>query len=234
MKISDAGIRLLKDFEGFNGKAYRCPAGVISIGFGHTGAELTMKDTVTRARAEEILKADLKWAEGVVNAKVKVNLTQNQFDALVVLVFNIGEGNFASSTLLKVLNKGDKDAVAAQFVRWNKITVKGKKVVSPGLARRRQAEADLWLQSSDVMPDMPQDVTAPDKALVKSRTMANASVAGAVGTALAVAPAIEPAGQVVELAQNNTQGFLLVIGIALVAFAAVAAYLRWDDKRKAV
>lgn len=236
MKISDTGIALIKNFEGFSKKAYICPAGKITIGFGHTGKELKLGDVVTLERANQILKHDLEWAEGVVNRLVKVGLTQNQFDALVSLVFNIGEGNFASSSLLKILNAGDHDAVPAQIMRWNKITVKKKKVVAPGLVRRRQAEADLWLLTSDAPFPMPQAVAAPqdDKPLVKSRTMANASIAGAVGTALAVAPAIEPAGQVVELAQNNTQGFLLVIGIAMAAFAAIAVYLRWDDKRKGV
>jgi lysozyme len=227
MKTSEAGITLIKNFEGFSAKAYKCPAGKITIGYGHTAPELTMKDTITRARAEEILKSDVKWAEAAVN-KVTVPLTQNQFDALVALVFNIGAAAFAKSTLLKLLNKGQYDSVPAQLARWNKI---GKES-SPGLTRRRQAEADMWLQSSNVLPIMAQEVTPPDKPLAKSRTMANASVAGTVGVVLAAAPAIEPAGKVVELAQDNTQGFLLVIGIALVAFAAVAVYLRWDDKRK--
>lgn len=230
MKISDTGIALTKNFEGFSGKAYKCPAGKITLGWGHTAPELTMKDTVTRARAEEILKADLKWAEDAVNKGVKVPLTQNQFDALVSLVFNIGAAAFAKSTLLKLLNKGRYDSVPEQFGRWNKVL----KVPSPGLIRRRAAEVDLWLQSSDVLPLMPQEVAPPDKSLAKSRTMANASVAGVVGTALAVTPAIEPAGQVVEIAQSNTQGFLLIIGLAIVAFAVIAAYLRWDDKRRGV
>lgn len=229
MKISESGISLIKQYEGFSSKAYRCPAGVISIGFGHTAPELTMKDTITRAKAEEVLKSDLKWAQAVVNDNVKVDLTQPQFDALCSLVYNIGQNSFEKSTLLKVLNKGDYESVPAQFSRWNKA---GGKVI-PGLVRRRQAESELWLQSSDVLPAMAQVVDVPDdKPLVKSRTMANASVAGVVGTAVAVTPAIEPAGQVIEIVQHNTQGFMIAIGVALVAFAAIAIYLRWDDKRK--
>jgi lysozyme len=238
MKISDTGITLIKNFEGFKGKAYLCPAGKITIGYGHTGPELTLKDEITRERAEQILKKDLQWAEGVVSRHVKVPLGQHQFDVLVSLVFNIGEGNFASSSLLKMLNKGKYDEVPAQLARWNKITQGKKKVVSAGLVRRRQAEADLWIRTSDAPFPMPQEVATPvmDKPLAKSRTMANASAAGVVGTAVAtagvVAPVIEPAGRVMELAQDNTEGFFIVIGLAIVVFAVVAAYLRWDDKRK--
>lgn len=235
MKISDTGITLIKNFEGFKAKAYYCPAGKITIGYGHTGKELTIKDEITRERAEQILKHDLEWAEGVVNRHVKVGLGQHQFDALVSLVFNIGEGNFSSSSLLKVLNAGDYDAVPAQIVRWNKITQGKKKVVSSGLVRRRQAEADLWLMTSDAPFPMPQKVAVPagDKPLRKSRTMSNASIATAVGTIGLVAPAIEPAGQVAEIMQNNAQGVITMLLVALVVFGIVAAYLRWDDKRKA-
>jgi len=229
MKISDNGISVIKEFEGFAGKAYKCPAGKITIGWGHTAPELTMSDTVTKARAEEILKSDLKWAEDAVNKGVKVPLTQNQFDALVCLVFNIGAGAFAKSTLLKVLNKGDYDAVPTQIARWNKVNGKP----SAGLTRRRAAEADLWLKSSDVLPLMAQAVDSPDKPLVKSRTISNASIATTVGAIGLAAPAIEPAGRVAEIMQNNPQGVITMLLVALVVFGVVAAYLRWDDKRKA-
>jgi tryptophan synthase alpha subunit len=81
---------------------------------------------------------------------------------------------------------------------------------------------------------MAQEVESPDKPLASSRTMANASAAGAVGTVLLIAPAIEPAGQVVEMVQKNPQGFLYVVAVGFIIFALVAAYLRWDDKRRAV
>ncbi|MBP7662274.1 MAG: lysozyme [Shewanella sp.] len=225
MKASQNCITLIKEFEGFKSKAYRCPAGVITIGIGHTsGVKIT--DTVTFLQAEEMLRDDLIWAERAVN-NIKSSLNQNQFDALVSLVFNIGAGAFAKSTLLKLLNKSNFAAAAAEFSKWNKVSGKP----SVGLTRRRAAEMALFLKSSDVV-DMPQAVDSPNKPMVKSRTMTNASVAGSVGVALAVAPAIEPAGQVVELAQNNTQGFLLVLGLAIIAFATVAAYIRYSDRNK--
>lgn len=226
MKTSQSGIELIKKFEGFRGKAYRCPAGVWTVGYGFT-TDVKEGDTITQAQADKRLVSELGYYEQVVNKHVKTALTQNQFDALVSFVFNVGEGAFKKSTLLKLLNKGDYEGVAAQFMRWDKV---GKKPLA-GLTRRRTAEAALFMQSSDV-EEMPQAVDSPNKPLVKSKTMANASVAGIVGTAIAITPAIEPAGQVVELAQNNTQGFLLVVGLVLIAFAAVAAFIRYSDRNK--
>jgi lysozyme len=223
MKISDAGITMIKNFEGFSGKAYRCPAGKITIGFGHTAPELTMRDSITRARAEEILKHDLEWAAAAVNKYVKVDITQPQFDALVSLVFNIGAGAFMKSTLLKILNKGQYDAVPAQLARWNKVGSKA----SPGLTRRRQAEADMWLQSSDIMPLMAQEVTSPDKPISKSRTIAGAGLTGVATVAQETASQIEP---LVPYADTLKIVFL---SLALLGIA-ITIYARWDDSRKGV
>ena len=112
MRISQGGLdNLLKKFEGCRLKAYRCPAGILTIGYGHTSAagEPLVKDgmTITQEQAEEILKTDLGRYEKPVSDLVKVDLEQNQFDVLVDFAYNAGVGNLKSSTLLKKVNAGD-------------------------------------------------------------------------------------------------------------------------------
>ena len=114
---SQAGIDLIKSFENCELTAYQDVAGVWTIGYGHT-AGVYAGMTITQAQAEEFLRSDLKTAENAVNGKVTYPLTQNMFDALVSLTFNIGSGNFGSSTLLKKLNQGDINGAANEFDRW--------------------------------------------------------------------------------------------------------------------
>ena len=140
MQTGNKGIELIKHFEGCELEAYKCPAGVWTIGYGHIkGVKEGMK--ITEMQAEEMLKSELHEYEGYINDYVTVPLNQNQFDAMVSWVYNLGGGNLRSSTLLKVLNAGDYDGVPAQMLRWNKA---GGKVLE-GLTRRRQAEADLFV-----------------------------------------------------------------------------------------
>lgn len=140
MKTGNKGIELIKHFEGCELEAYKCPAGVWTIGYGHIkGVKEGMK--ITEMQAEEMLKSELHEYEGYINDYVTVPLNQNQFDAMVSWVYNLGGGNLRASTLLKVLNAGEYDGVPAQMLRWNKA---GGKVLE-GLTRRRQAEADLFV-----------------------------------------------------------------------------------------
>ena len=140
MKTGNKGIELIKHFEGCELEAYKCPAGVWTIGYGHIkGVHEGM--TITEHQAEEMLKSELHEYEGYINDYVTVPLNQNQFDAMVSWVYNLGGGNLRASTLLKVLNAGEYDGVPAQMLRWNKA---GGKVLE-GLTRRRQAEADLFV-----------------------------------------------------------------------------------------
>ena len=140
MKTGNKGIELIKHFEGCELEAYKCPAGVWTIGYGHIkGVKEGM--TITESQAEEMLKSELNEYEGYINNLVTAELNQNQFDAMVSWVYNLGGGNLKTSTLLKVLNSGDYDGVPAQMLRWNKA---GGKVLE-GLTRRRQAEADLFV-----------------------------------------------------------------------------------------
>lgn len=142
--ISERGLELIASFEGYSSQAYYCPAGVLTIGFGHTGTNahgepLQETDTVTREQAMELLYQDLAMAEATVNEQ-DLELTQDQFDALVSFVYNVGSSAFEQSTMLKLLKAGDYDGAAAQFARWNKI--KGK--VSAGLTARRSVEQELF------------------------------------------------------------------------------------------
>ena len=140
-KIGAKGIALIKEFEGLSLKAYPDPATngePYTIGFGHTGS-VRMGDRVTEEQAEGLLRHDLERFEKAVNA-LAPKTTQNQFDAMVSLAFNVGEGNLKSSTLLKLHNAGDFAGAQGQFVRWNKAAGK----VMAGLTRRREAEAKLY------------------------------------------------------------------------------------------
>jgi GH24 family phage-related lysozyme (muramidase) len=146
MKIGNKGLRLIKEFEGCKLTAYKCPAGVWTIGIGSTryadGSAVKQGQTLANEEAALLLLSKtLAPYEHAVNA-IKVELTQNEFDALVSLTYNIGAANFASSTLVKMLKAGDDKAeIAKQFLRWNKAA--GKEL--EGLTRRRNAEAELFL-----------------------------------------------------------------------------------------
>lgn len=140
MNISSKGIELIKRFEGCRLRAYKCPAGVLTIGYGHTN-NVRPDDVITQEEAEELLKRDIKVHEDNVTRLVKVPLTQGQFDALVSFEFNVGYGALANSTLLKMLNTGNYDAAAKQFKRW---VYAGDKVLE-GLVKRRIAETEMFL-----------------------------------------------------------------------------------------
>ncbi|MCD8127696.1 MAG: glycoside hydrolase family protein [Clostridiales bacterium] len=149
---SSAGQALIKSFEGLCLTATKCAAGVWTIGYGHTGTyngkAVASGMTITKAAAETLLASDLAGFETAVSGYVTVDLTQNQFDALVSFAFNCGKSALKSSTLLKKLNSGDYDGAAEQFLVWNKITQNGVKVESAGLTRRRKAERELFLTGS--------------------------------------------------------------------------------------
>ena len=143
MNISQNGINLIKNFEGCRLEAYQCSAGVWTIGYGHTGSDVTKGRKITQDEAETLLKQDLTVHCNNVSSLVKVSLNQNQFDALVSFEFNVGYGNLSTSTLLKLLNKGDYAGAANQFERW--IYAGGK--VLEGLKKRRKAEKELFLKT---------------------------------------------------------------------------------------
>lgn len=141
MKTSSKGIELIKKHEGLSLTAYLCPAKVLTIGYGHTGG-VKSGDVITEAQAEEFLRADLNNAEQAI-IRERLNINQNQFDALVSFVFNVGIGSFQKSTLLKVIKANSMDArIRMEFSRW----VYAKQKVLAGLVLRRKEEADLYFQ----------------------------------------------------------------------------------------
>lgn len=148
MKTSDNGIKLIKEFEGLFLTAYFCPANIPTIGYGHTATvtrqDVKNKKTITENEANILLVKDLAKYEKAVNELITVDLTQNEFDALVSFTFNLGIGSLASSTLRKLINLGKKLSANEQFIRWNKARVNGRLVTLKGLTRRRKAESNLF------------------------------------------------------------------------------------------
>jgi GH24 family phage-related lysozyme (muramidase) len=144
MKISAAGIELLKQFEGCRLTAYQDSVGVWTIGFGTT-AGVKEGQTISQVKAEEYLRFDLAIFEKAVTESLKVPVNQNQFDALVSFTYNVGVSAFRSSTLLNLINeKTDKKVVAAEFSKW----VKAGNQTLPGLVSRRKAESELFLKGA--------------------------------------------------------------------------------------
>ena len=140
MEISQKGLDFIKQFEGVRKKAYLDSVNIPTIGVGHTGPDVEMGMEITDEQVDEYLQEDVKEAEDAVNKLVKVDLTQDQFDALVSFTFNLGAGSLQQSTLLKKLNAGDTDGAVQEFQRWNRA---GGKVLV-GLTKRRLGEADLF------------------------------------------------------------------------------------------
>lgn len=156
MKTGEKGVTLIKSFEALKLRAYLCPAGVWTIGYGHT-ATAKKGMVITKEAALDLLKQDLNTAENAVNNLAKTALNQNEFDALVSFVFNVGVSAFAKSTLLKRLNAGKRDDVPGQLARWNRANGR----VLPGLTRRRAEEAALFM-SNVAVGKMPQKLTTPN------------------------------------------------------------------------
>ena len=211
MQTNQAGLDLIKMFEGLRLEAYVDAVGVWTIGYGHTQTARAGM-VITEQQAEQLLRDDLGDAEDAVNNLVKVPLNDNEFSALASLVFNIGSGNFQRSTVLRRLNQEDRVGAADAIEWWNKGRVNGVLTTLPGLVRRRAAEKalfltptalellrDLVVQNSDdddrgleeAAPPVDQGLEsrvqpvessrARRDNLTGSRTMQGAGVAGAAG-----------------------------------------------------
>lgn len=194
MKISEAGIDLIKRFEGLELESYQDIAGVWTIGYGHTETA-GPNQKINEREAEELLRRDLGPRERAVEQLVSVSLNQNEFDALVSFVFNVGAGAFKTSTARKRLNRNDRFGAGEALTWWNKATVSGVLREVRGLTRRRAAERALFLT-----PVNPPIVSKPDnlsensrvtpteeaprrESLGESRTVQGAAVAGGAGAA---------------------------------------------------
>jgi lysozyme len=222
MKMTEEGLQLIKEFEGFRGMAYRDPVGVWTIGYGHTsmaGApDVKPGMVLTLLQANDVLKRDVEtFAQGV-SESLQRTLSPQQFSALVSFAYNVGLGNFRKSSVLKAVNAGDVQAVPRRLQLWTKA---GGRTL-PGLVRRRAAEAALFVtkgaevvQSPAVRPDAPVP-----KPMIESRTV------GAVVLAM-VASLL----QVVLKGVTFGLGLaLIVIVLALLAFVLRERLLKLKDE----
>ena len=231
MQTSQEGINLITEFEGEKLRAYTCPAGVLTIGYGHTDAagppRVTPGMVISRAEAKEILKRDLKKYEDAVSTAVTTPLTQNQFDAIVSFTFNCGVGALRKSTLLRRLNRGEYDAVPSELMKWNRAG--GRELA--GLTRRRRAEAKLWrgldtngpinTDETRAAPDKPQ----PKKSITQSREANTAAITGATATVAALG---EASGSLKTMSDN----FQIPIFLVLIAIAIACALIWWFRKQR--
>jgi lysozyme len=138
--INNAGLDLIKSFEGFKSCKYRDPIGLPTIGYGHLIKPGDSFNCISRGEATNLLRSDTRSAESCVRSRVKVPLSSNQFSALTSFAYNVGCGAFSSSTLLRELNNGRYGAVCGQLKQW----VKAGGTTLPGLVRRRDAECQLF------------------------------------------------------------------------------------------
>ena len=143
MKTSERGLAFIMTNEGCVLQIYDDPAGYPTIGVGHliTAEDPDFSDGITEIEAMGILAQDVRRFEMAINEYVEVQLTQNQFDALIDFVFNIGEGAFRNSTLLKLLNRGEYNEVPNQLRKW----IKAGGRVLQGLVERRERECEIWV-----------------------------------------------------------------------------------------
>lgn len=195
MRTSENGIELIKRFEGLELEAYQDIAGIWTIGYGHTGEDVQPGMKISERDAEALLRSDLKSREQAVASAVKKSLNQNEFDALVSFVYNVGAAAFRGSTALKRLNRGDRVGAADALTWWNKATVGGVLREVLGLTRRRAAERALFLAPTEPARARDADnITENTRAapveesprrenLAESRTVQGATIAGGAGVA---------------------------------------------------
>jgi lysozyme len=191
MNVTNEGLALIKRFEGFKAKAYRCPAGVWTIGYGHTamagapGVKAGM--SVSREEASAILKRDVeRFADGVRQA-LTVTLDDRQFSALVSFAYNVGLGAFRSSSVLKAVNAGDLAAVPRRLGLW----VKAQGRVLPGLVKRRAAEASLFAGGRDEVETRAPVEPVTGKPAHESTTNIAAILSAVAGTVSALAAGLK-------------------------------------------
>ena len=230
MRMSADGLALVKEFEGLRLKAYKCPAAVWTIGYGHTSAAgspmVTSDLEITRDAAEEILKRDMVQYEDGVRKLVTVGLTQGQFDALVDFAYNAGVGALQKSTLLKKVNAEKFDEVPAEFMKWTKGG--GKEL--PGLVRRRRAEVKLWRGLDTEKPvSVDEARTDPDqpkasKKITQSKEANAAVVAGGLGTVAVVREVMPMVKEGGDLLGSLSPTILILF--VIIAAAGVVWYFR--------
>lgn len=215
MKVSPAGRDLIASFEQGPGGgpalvSYLCPAGVWTIGYGHTKNVKPGQTLPSKVAADMLLDEDVAaYAREVERLIGPAPTSQHEFDALVSLAFNIGIGALAGSTPLRLHRQGKKQEAAHSFGLWNKATVNGQLVPMPGLTRRRAAETALYLTpvsdgAIERVAPMPQEVKPPAGAVASKSVWTNVGVATG-GVALAasnIQPAIDAVNSAVVAARS--------------------------------
>lgn len=215
MRMTEEGLALIREWEGFRGRAYRDAVGIWTIGFGHTsmaGApEVSPGLEISHAQAEKILAHDVEtFARGVASA-VTATLSDNEFSALVSFAYNVGLGNFRSSSVLKALNAGDRAAVPRRLQLW----VKAGGRTLPGMVKRRAAEAALFLKTDDATVRAPVETPAGKPAHRSTTVWAAVSLALLAGLD--------------QVARALGYGFL---GLAFLALTCVGVFWIIRERRR--
>ena len=235
MRTSDEGVRLIQLYEGLRLTSYVCPAGVLTIGYGHTSAAgkptVEPKMTITKDEASLILRSDLGRFERGVESLVKVDLAQHQFDALVSFAFNCGLGALKKSTLLKRVNAKRFDEVPFEFMKWTK----GGGRQLAGLVRRRRAEVEMWRSITGIEPDgsrVQPDQPVASKGITQSKEANAAAVAGgasvvAIGSELV--PLMREASNAALTASEALGKPIVIFGI--IVFLTSLAIWYWRKRR---
>lgn len=233
--VSEDGIKLLIEFEGEVLSVYKDPVGLPTLGVGHLvkpdeKANYPVGKKITKEESRKFLRNDLKKFEACVNNAVTVPITQNQFDALVSLAFNIGEGGFKRSSVLRNLNNRKFDAAADAFLAWNKA---GGKVL-PGLTRRRNAERSIFLTPDEAQLQPQAKIAIPKPESVGFMKGLYLRITGILGTNIGFETFTSQAQQVGALGLSPATWQKIGYALAVVGVVLIGAYIysRIEEKRR--
>lgn len=236
--IPMAAVALIAEAEGCRLTAYRCPAGVPTIGWGETDG-VQMGDTCTQDQADRWLLEDLQERTRAVQALCTRTPSRNELGALVSLAYNIGTGALAKSTALRQHNAGHHEAAARAICLWDKARVQGVLTTLPGLTARRAREQALYLTPDEPRTEpMPQAVEA-ESSLAASPIARGGTVAAGVGVLEAVRQAgdsvggLKPAMDAIRATLVDTLGLPVELILPLVLIAAGALVIRWRRRQRA-
>lgn len=234
MRTNAAGLALIRQFEGLSLVAYRCPAGVLTIGYGHTGSDVREGMTITSPKADAMLAGDVERIELTVRRACEDMPTNgNQFSAMVALCFNIGAAAFTSSSVLRFHLAGNTAKAAESFLLWNKATgADGKKRELKGLTRRRAAESVLYLtpteaeevvdpqrtRAADVEPSPVGDDIGPS---VRKALISGGGIAGAATVAAQTVGNVETIWTALQRLGGGMGAHVVMALIGLVAIGAI-------------
>lgn len=233
MKLSYNGLKKLELWESKNGKpeltAYQDETGTWTIGYGFTQG-VKDGDTITEKEADLRLGAELMPYEAALTKAITSPTTQNQFDSMIILAWNIGLNGFLSSSLLRAHNAGDYASAARAFGLWNKVTVNGSKVVSNGLVNRRAKEVVLYTTGEEPVT-VPQAVDPP-KPVIKSTINAAQVIGGGTAAIATATQVLDQINKVHSSVSSLGDWMLPVLGGAGVLAAAYTIYARWQHSKQ--